>query len=444
MKKSAIILSGIFVLTLLLGGKGYITLAAKVFDTITGANKIEAPELKETEDEGGSNPEAFIIGAQPDGEIIHEQAGIADRILQLENTILHVENKIEDYFNNGAPPVKNGLISLNGGFQGAIGRSVIVDAANDDGVGIVKLDNGYLASFYADNSQYQSRESIASDLISLNAHLSEKNIPLVYAHAPYKSEYADLPLENHAKDYYAFLDGRLKEAKIEAIDLKQAMDNAGMEFFSSYYKTDHHWKAETGLWCAGLLAGYFSDNYGFEYDRSLLNPDNYAYEVLGDFFLGSQGRRVGALFAGVDDFTVIHPNFETNLETDTLLAKTSEWAGQVLAEDIFVGRTLEYRTGGFEQVMYWAEHVEEIDYFGDNPYAMYLNGDHPIQIIRNNNAIDDKKILVVKHSFADVTMPILSLAVKEINIVDLRLAGRPENLYDYIDEYNPDLVLFLW
>jgi hypothetical protein len=94
--------------------------------------------------------------------------------------------------------------------------------------------------------------------------------------------------------------------------------------------------------------------------------------------------------------------------------------------------------------MYWAGHVEEIDYFGDNPYTMYLNGDHPIQIIRNNNAIDDKKILVVKHSFADVTMPFLSLAVKEINIVDLRHAGRPENLYDYIDEYNPDLVLFLW
>jgi hypothetical protein len=32
----------------------------------------------------------------------------------------------------------------------------------------------------------------------------------------------------------------------------------------------------------------------------------------------------------------------------------------------------------------------------------------------------------------------------ELNVVDLRKDGHPLNLYSYIEDYNPDLVLFIW
>jgi hypothetical protein len=108
------------------------------------------------------------------------------------------------------------------------------------------------------------------------------------------------------------------------------------------------------------------------------------------------------------------------------------------------GGKWEYRSGTLEEAMYWNEYIENRDYFNKEPYGMYSRGDNPIQIIHNNNAPNNKRILVVKHSFADVTMPFLALACEEINVVDLRHAGRPLNLYEYIGEYNPDLVMFLW
>ncbi|MDR1642664.1 MAG: hypothetical protein LBT59_23490 [Clostridiales bacterium] len=86
------------------------------------------------------------------------------------------------------------------------------------------------------------------------------------------------------------------------------------------------------------LTEKLSVDYGFEYDRALLDPANYTYEVFSDWFLGSQGKRVGPLFTGVDNFTIIHPSFETSLVSDTLYV-SGEW---------------EHKSGTLEEALYGA------------------------------------------------------------------------------------------
>jgi hypothetical protein len=54
------------------------------------------------------------------------------------------------------------------------------------------------------------------------------------------------------------------------------------------------------------------------------------------------------------------------------------------------------------------------------------------------------KILTVKYSFDNVLISFMALTYRELNVVDLRCEGRPLNLYSYIEDYNPDLVLFIW
>jgi hypothetical protein len=163
-----------------------------------------------------------------------------------------------------------------------------------------------------------------------------------------------------------------------------------------------------------------------------LNPEKYTYEVMKNEFLGSQGKRVGVLFAGVDDFTIIHPNFETYL-TSATLQESGEW---------------EYRSGTLEDAMYWKNHIAYRDYFNHNseiiPYAMYSDENNSIQTTYNASSLNDKRILIVKQSFANVMIPFLALSYRELNVVDLRQEGRPLNLYSYIEDYNPDLVLFIW
>ncbi len=416
MKKSAVILSIVFALCLLSGVKGYVKLVTRGYETLTGTNKIEALEIAEEE---GSNIETFILetSGKSVAETVFENASISDKIR-------HFQNAIQLYLND--VPLQNQIVKVNGGFQAMIGRDIIADA--DVGNDVIKLDNGYLVRLQSGgDADFVSK---AAQIIDLNVFLTEKGIPLVFAHAPYKIEYSDIPLENKAKTNYQLLNDMLVNGGVKVIDIKAEMDRAGMDFFSSYYKTDHHWKAQTGLWCAGMLAQKFSNDYGFTYDESLLNPQNYTYEVLENF-IGTQGKRVGTLYAGVDDFTIIHTKFETDLESDILLGN-GEW---------------ECRSGTLENAMYGDNQSDTFDCFSDIkilPYSMYSNGNNPIQVIRNNKAKNDKKIIVVRHSFANVTMPFLSLAFREINVVDLRAPNRPDNLYSYIEEYQPDFVLFLW
>ncbi|MDR1642665.1 MAG: hypothetical protein LBT59_23495 [Clostridiales bacterium] len=40
---------------------------------------------------------------------------------------------------------------------------------------------------------------------------------------------------------------------------------------------------------------------------------------------------------------------------------------------------------------------------------MYAGGDNPIQLIRNNNAPNNKRIMIIKRSFANVVIPVASL-----------------------------------
>lgn len=56
-----------------------------------------------------------------------------------------------------------------------------------------------------------------------------------------------------------------------------------------------------------------AQRYGFSFDPALTDESRYEKTVYERFFLGSQGKRVGTLYGGVDDFTVYTPKFDTDL-----------------------------------------------------------------------------------------------------------------------------------
>jgi hypothetical protein len=415
MRKSAVFLSVIFAAVIIGGATGMVPLTEKLFSLATGGDTFANAFIN-----ADANNTAFILDETGYGN----NGKTRSKLTSVSTFVANAKTSIEVHL--GKNVIKEPAINLNGWFQSSIGRDIVFDA--DPKNNIVKLTNGYLngVSFESgDNSEY------INDVIELSKYLADKRLPMLYAFLPSKSN-GDQDCFPHGLTNYAKSDSErdfeeLTKAEVNIFDIRQEMKNSGIDFFSAFYRTDHHWKAETGLWCAGVLAQKFERDYGFVYDKSLLNADNYTFEVLEDYFLGSQGKRVGTLFGGVDDFTVIHPNFETNYETDTLTS--NGW---------------EYRTGTLKETAYETKWIEKRDYFELSPYSMYSNGDNAIQIIRNNNAVNDKKILVVRKSFACVVTPFLALSAKESRTIDLRPANRIPNLYDYIDEYNPDLVLFMW
>ena len=264
--------------------------------------------------------------------------------------------------------------------------------------------------------------------------ISEENgAQFLYCAAPKKELYEQLPsnVENHLPENFSRLLEELTEAEIPALNLTKVLDEnhltTGEDIF---YYTDHHWKAYPGFLASGAICRELSSRYGFTYNEKFTDLQNYTVSQYKRWFLGSKGKKVGQYFSwhGIDDFDLITPNFETDMIEE-----------QPIKEEI--------KTGTFEETVLFMENMEK-DYYHKSPYSTYSGGDFRLQIMKNNQNPDGKKILLVRDSFACVVAPFLALQTSELHICDMRdysyYIGDKMNLEDYIQEIKPDYVLVLY
>lgn len=331
--------------------------------------------------------------------------------------VLNIIDQIETYPNN------------------ILGKSVyietntIVETVNgavsyeDAGVPVTKLNNGYL---YFLSDKTENVDSYSENLIELQSYLDEKEIDLLYIQAPSKVSQYDNQLADGIEDYSnenadEFL-SRI-DGIVDYIDLREEMYEDGLNQYDYFFKTDHHWTPEAAFWAFGNVAETLNSDYGFEIDESLWDINNYNVEVYEDWFLGSQGKRVGTWLAGVDDISIITPIFET------------DFTFEVPANDI-------YKTGDFSETMFAYENLEK-DYWNLSSYHTYIGGDYPLNNITNNLNTDGKKVLLVRDSFACTFAPFLALGCSELDTIDLRYY-KDESLMEYIDNNDYDMVIFLY
>ncbi len=97
------------------------------------------------------------------------------------------------------------------------------------------------------------------------------------------------------------------------LDPKHVYTNSE-ELDKLFYRTDHHWTTQTALWAVGEVVDYLKQNLGMDLDPKHVytNSEFYGSAVYKKSFLGSQGRRVGKYYGGVDDYTLMLPKFDTN------------------------------------------------------------------------------------------------------------------------------------
>jgi hypothetical protein len=313
------------------------------------------------------------------------------------------------------------LIQLYGGVQRLLGRRVIQDV--DETYTVYKLSDGSLT--FVNPAPADCLEDNADAYLTFQETLAERDIPLLYLQAPQKIHESGAGLPPGAVDYgNANADGflaLLAQGGGSCLDLRQVLTQDGQPWTSYFYATDHHWKPETALLCAGAVAEYLNDTYGLELDLSLTDPARYTAQTYDDLFLGSQGKRVGTLYAGLDDFTVWTPEFETDF---TYITPTAT------------------REGSFAQALLFPERLEQTDPFQANPYTLYAGGDYPSACITNHSDPDGPKVLLLRDSFGCAFTPFFALNCSQLTTVDLRYFDG--DLLSLVDETAPDYVLVLY
>lgn len=327
------------------------------------------------------------------------------------------EEYIQDNFKS-----KNNWINLNGLFQKLIGATVINDSGGTD---VYRLDNGQIM-YTLDK---QNMEYYFESVKNLYYYVQKKEIDFLYVQLPFKiqdNKIMPMGAQDFGNSNADVLVNMLNNENVPVFDVRENIKNEKLQYDELFFKTDHHWKPDTALWAAGLIADELNRCYGVVIEDNMYDIENYNIKTYEKWFLGSLGKRTGAWYAGTDDFDVITPKFETDFE---FYALTS--AGE------------EYRKGSFEDVMFKNEYIENKDYFNVNNYAGYIGGDYKLNKITNKSAPNDKTVLLVRDSFSCAMLPYLSLSSKETIAIDLRHYNE-KTLVEYIDEHNIDIVIIAY
>jgi hypothetical protein len=323
-------------------------------------------------------------------------------------------------FNNIA--FRNQFIDASGTLYRLMERRVIPDANPNLTVFLTKA--GQLAWL---NAGAYRTDAALDDLEALQAELTSRSIDLLYVNAPTKMalEIGGMPYGIHDTSVINLnaLADQMNQRNLPYLDLRPAMIAAGYEVNNIFYRTDHHWHTELGLWSAQLIASTLNARYGLELS-SIPDHQTYTVESYPNIFLGSLGRRVGTPYIGKDDVRLLIPTFDTDLHLQIPSANID-------------------RRGTFENSVLFKNHLFPRNVYTGNAYAVNLASDHAFLRITNHLNPDGLKVLVIKDSYANVMMPYLSLSTKELIAVDLRKLN-DRSVMDVIDEEQPDAVIVFY
>ena len=287
--------------------------------------------------------------------------------------------------------------------------------------GTVVLNNGYLSYKFG----HKDVAGKAAKVAELRDYLESKGIRFFYEALPYKNSPYDnevpFGLYDYGNENQMNMTTELSNRGVEIFDLTPLMhEYTGDDWYSAYFKTDHHWKPETAFWAYTQTAQYLHDKYGYELDERSMNADNYDKDVYEKWFLGSQGKKTGRYVAGVDDISIIYPKWDTHMSV------TIPTQGIV-------------REGTYKEAVF-DERCLEKDYYNISTYTAYLGNMLDLCQQRNKSAVNHAKVLVIKDSFAIAMTPYLSFMFDEVDVIDLRYY-KEGTLKEYIDETSSDVVI---
>ena len=205
-----------------------------------------------------------------------------------------------------------------------------------------------------------------------------------------------------AENGYPSLDyERLFAYMREKADFAQYIDLTGALSLSSYYRTDTHWRQEELLPVAKLLA----DAMGADL------PEGFTSVTLGTPFSG--------VYCG-----------QSALPTppDTLTYLTNDAPEGC--------RVYDYENDAYLPIY-------TLDKAGGNdPYEIFLSGPKSLLRIENPNSATERRLIVLRDSFAASLIPLLAESYREITLIDIRYLS-PASLGKFVD-FDAQDVLFLY
>ncbi|HIX90164.1 MAG TPA: hypothetical protein H9845_04630 [Candidatus Agathobaculum pullicola] len=174
-----------------------------------------------------------------------------------------------------------------------------------------------------------------------------------------------------------------------------------------YYRTDHHWTTEGAYRAYRLLMR--------DKKESSVMRETFSVEWVPDFY-GTSYSKSGLWLTPPDDIALwSNPNLRT-------------------ITSVYDGNSQE---SVVQEGMLFREYLSEAD-----KYPVFLSGNHA-RIHIETNVQNDKRLLVIKDSYAHALAPFLAEEYRTIDLIDLRYFKR-QTISDWLNTHPVDEILFVY
>jgi len=345
-----------------------------------------------------------------------EGAGI---LRNMRDLAFVLDTEYRDIHDFGGPALidKGSYIDLNGLMARAMGQRGMN--------GIAKLHNGHLTA--DGKNTYTAHLELAVDrLRSLNEAQIEKGKSFLFVlspgQIPKNEDIFPIGFESNSNLIADLFVSALRDNNVPVLDMREELIKDGINHTEAFYKTDHHWKTETGFWAYIKIVEYMIQMGIIDpIDSKYTDINEYNVEIYENWMLGSSGKRTGRFFAGVDDLAMITPRFDTYLSVE-IPSKSISKQGDLAKV-------------GFD------ESFLVLDFFNAIPYHVYGNAGVDLARYMNEKAPTDLKILGLGDSTSIVPFTFLPLVAEQTDHLDLRqFDGK---FWEHYLEFDPDMVIVI-
>jgi len=364
----------------------------------------------------------FIPSTQAETALLEDTKSVETTVnsekVSRYQAFLKLKDSIEGKFNQIA--FKTTFVEANGWLCKVIGVRYET-AVNNVGRHTIRLNNNHLTVI--SDEPYEKIDIHAHRVVSFYEKLKDRGIEFFYVGqplkvSPYDNQLPDGIFDCSNSEGDIFLNV-LEQENVPYVDLRKEIQMSGIDHYSMFFRTDHHMTTEGGFWAAGVVMNKFLPQYKHG-DIDFYDINNYDITVYENSFLGSHGRRTGALYAGIDDFSLLTPRFDTNLS----VTRPHEKEGEL---------------GSFAEMAITDSPLKDELYLRDMR-QMYIPGSAGVHV-RNTNG-NGKKCLVIGDSLAHLVFPFMALDFSETDRYDARSGGG--TAMEYIDEFQPDVVVMMY
>lgn len=309
---------------------------------------------------------------------------------------------------------------------------VLLDKRECNNFTMIRDEQNYLhyASFFREGDtqlfEYAMRVKRLQDYVEANG----TKVLFVVAPSKYSSKYSELragtPINNPESTVTELL-FYLNRLGIETLNLGETMPNEDLSYKETFFKSDHHWTIPAAFYATQKVTEQLHESFGLDLDPEhyYMNPDSYQQVTYYGGMLGSMGRKTGACFSGVDDFTAFWPTFEGDFHRESM---TNDGA-IVKSKGSFV-----------KAFMNLDALTDKEDLYSGSQYSLYLNELRIYEKITNDEKPDGCKMFMIRDSYFSPViafmMPMCGeidaiWSLEESDYVDIETYVR-NNQFDYI------------